>query len=134
MSLRQGLVPADWKTENVTPVFKKGDRNIPGNYRPISLTFVVGKNAREHIRDKIVRYLIRDSQHEFRYKRSCLSNLLTFCNDLFSVHDLTRSLDIVYLYFQKAFDKVPHNKFMFKQLGIAGNVHNWTENWLSNKK
>ena len=93
------------------------------------------------IRDKVVNYLegnslIRDTQHGFRHKRSCLSNLLTFYNDLFSAHDITRSLDIVYLDFQKAFDKVPHNKLMFKvkQLGIAGNVHNWIKNWLSNRK
>ncbi len=62
--------------------------------------------------------------------------MLTFHNDLFTVHDITRLLDIVHLDFRKAFDKVPHNKLMFKvnQLGIAGNVHNWIENWLSNRK
>ncbi len=82
-SLSQGLVPADWKTANVTPVFKKGARNISGNYRPSSLTSVVGKILENIIRDKIVSYLerhspIRDSQHGFRHKRSCLSKLLTF--------------------------------------------------------
>ncbi len=41
--LRQGSVPADWKAANVTPIFKKGKRNTPGNYRPVSLTSVVGK-------------------------------------------------------------------------------------------
>ncbi len=62
--------------------------------------------------------------------------MLTFYNDLFSAHDITRSLDIVHLDFQKAFDKVPQSKLMFKikQLGIASNVHNWIENWLSNRK
>ena len=84
------------------------------------------------ISDKVVSYLeryslISDSQHEFRHKRSCLSNLLTFYSDLFHVHDNTRSLDLVYLDFQKVFDKVPHSKLMFtvKQLGINGNVHSW---------
>ncbi len=59
-----------------------------------------------------------------------------FYNDLFLALDITRYLDIVYRDFQKSFDKVPHNKLMFKvkQLGIDGNVHNWTENWLSNRK
>ena len=66
ISLCQGLVLADWKTANVTPIFKKGDRSIPGNYRPISLTSVVGKMLESIIRDKIVSYLeqhtlIRDS-------------------------------------------------------------------------
>ena len=141
ISLRQGLVHADWKTANVIPIFKKGDRSTPGNYRLISLTCVVGKMLESIIRDKIVSYLeqhslIRDSQHCFRNKRSCLSNLLTFYNDLFFAHDITRSLDIVFLDFQKAFDKVTHKKLMFKvkQLGIDGNVYNWIENWLSDRR
>ncbi len=59
-----------------------------------------------------------------------------FYNDLFHACDFTRSLDIVYLDFQKAFHKVPHKKLMHKvkQLGFAGTVHNWTDNWLSNRK
>ena len=141
LSLRRGLVPADWKAANITPIFKKGDKNTPGNYRPISLTSVVGKMLESIIRDKVVSYLeryslISDSQHGFRHKRSCLSNLLTFYNDLLQAHDNTKSLDIVYLDFQKAFDKVPHDKLMFKvkQLGINGNVYNWVKNWLSNRK
>ncbi len=134
-SISQGSVLADWKRANVTPIFKKGTRNISVNHRPISLTFVVGKMLESIIRDKIVSYLelhslMRDSQHCFRHKRSCLSNFLTFYNDLFTVHDISRSLDIVYIDFQKAFDKVPHNKLMFnvEQLGIVGKVHNWIEN------
>ncbi len=93
------------------------------------------------IRDKLVSYLeryslISYSQHGFRHKRSCLSNLVTFYNDLFHAHDNTKSLDIVYLDFQKAFGKVLHNKLMFKvkQLGINGKVHNRIENWLNNRK
>ncbi len=62
--------------------------------------------------------------------------MLTFYNDLLHAHENTEPLDIVYLDFQKAFDKVPHNKLMFKvkQLEIKGKVHNWIENWLSNRK
>ncbi len=61
---------------------------------------------------------------------------MTFYNDLLHAHENTKSLDIVYLDFQKTFDKVPHSKLMFKvrQLGINGNVHNWIKNWLSNRK
>ncbi len=93
------------------------------------------------IKDKIVSYLerhslIRESQPGFRNKRSYLSNLLSFYNDLFLAQDTARSLDIVYLDFQKAFDKVPHRKLMFKvkQLQIDGTSCNWVENWLSNRK
>ncbi|KGL83727.1 RNA-directed DNA polymerase from mobile element jockey, partial [Tinamus guttatus] len=42
-SRRMGEVPEDWKKANVTPVFKKGKKEDPGNYRPVSLTSVPRK-------------------------------------------------------------------------------------------
>lgn len=42
-SILTGLVPADWRKANVVPIFKKGQRHIPENYRPVSLTSIVGK-------------------------------------------------------------------------------------------
>ncbi len=62
--------------------------------------------------------------------------MLTFYNDLLHAHDNTKSSDIVYLDFQKAFDKVPHSKLMFKvrQLGINGKAHNWIKNWPSKRR
>ncbi len=61
---------------------------------------------------------------------------MTFYNDLFSDYDVTQSLDIVYLDFQKAFDKVPHHKLLYKlkQIGIDGQVNEWIANWLSNRQ
>ena len=47
-SWNHGEVPADWKTAGVTPLFKKGGRQKAGNYRPVSLTSVVGENAGVH--------------------------------------------------------------------------------------
>ena len=80
-SLDEGVVPDDWKSANISPVFKKGNRNVMDNYRPFSLTSQVCKVFESIIRDSMVRYLednglIRDSQHRFRKGRSCLSNLL----------------------------------------------------------
>ena len=140
-SLIVGKVPSDWKCANVTPIFKKGDKSSPSNYRPISLTSVVCKLMETVIRDSIVRFLeeshvLNDSQHGFRNKRSCVTNLLDFFHYVFDVYDESKAVDVVYLDFQKAFDKVPHKRLLSKVLshGIAGNIHIWLKDWLSERK
>ena len=50
-SMRTGIVPHDWRSANVVPIFKKGDPGDPGNYRPVSLTSVVGKLMEVIIKD-----------------------------------------------------------------------------------
>ena len=141
LSLRTGKVVREWKLANVTPLFKKGDKSNPGNYRPISLTSVVCKLMESILRDKIVKFLeenniIRDSQHGFRNKRSCLTNLLDFLYDIYEMYEEGRAVDIIYLDFQKAFDKVPHKKLLNKleYHGIRGHIHCWISDWLSNRK
>ena len=141
MSLRQGTMPQDWKDANVTPIYKKGCRKQPSNYRPISLTSVICKILESIIKDNIVKYLdkhnlIKSSQHGFSKNKSCLTNLIEFYHKLFHEHDRTKALDIIYLDFQKAFDKVPHDKLMMKvkSLGINGNVGQWIEDWLKNRR
>ncbi len=69
-SVDTGHIPRLWKEANMTPIFKKEDKSITANYRPISLTSVVGKmlesiiarNIRDHLE---THRLINDSQHVF---------------------------------------------------------------------
>ncbi|CAL4211378.1 unnamed protein product, partial [Meganyctiphanes norvegica] len=53
-SLQTGETPDDWRKANVTPIFKKGDRNDPANYRPVSLTSQVCKVLETVVRDNIL--------------------------------------------------------------------------------
>ena len=82
--LRSGQVPVQWKEANMTAIFKKkGQRCEPENYRPVSLTSQIGRILERIIRDHLVKFLednalLRDSQHGFRSKRSCLTILLEF--------------------------------------------------------
>jgi hypothetical protein len=52
-SLDEGVVPHDWKEENVTPIFKKGTKSSPGNYKPVSLTCISCKLMESILRDAI---------------------------------------------------------------------------------
>ncbi len=140
-SLQSGSLPDDWKLANVTPIFKKGSKSLPCNYRPISLTSIVCKMLETLIRDKLVNHLeknklINNTQHGFRYKRSCLTNLLDFFYDIFNQYDENKAVDIIYLDFQKAFDKVPHKRLLtkLKSHGIQGVILKWIGNWLTNRK
>ena len=56
-SLKEGVVPLDWRLANVTPIFKKGQTCDPGNYRPISLTCVLCKLMESVIKDTLIKHL-----------------------------------------------------------------------------
>jgi hypothetical protein len=140
-SFENTIVPEDWKRANVSVIFKKGDKKNPANYRPVSLTSNVGKIMEKIIKEEIVKLLeknqsIRDSQHGFRNKRSCLTNLLTFMEKVAEDLDSGEVVDVVYLDFQKAFDKVPHLRLIAKleEIGVKGRVLKWIKEWLQGRK
>ena len=119
LSLEEGIVPSEWKEANITPLFKKGSRNKPANYRPVSLTSVVCKLLETLIRDHMVEFLVKHklintSQHGFQKARSCLTNLLYFIKKITKWVDDGSSVEFVYIDFQKAFDKVPHQRLLVK--------------------
>src|SRR5437870_12729118 len=80
--------------------------------------------------------LIRDSQHGFRSGRSCLTNLLDFMEEVTKELDNGNSVDVVYLDFAKAFDKVPHKRLLSKieAHGITGKILKWISSWLSDRR
>ncbi|KAF2351835.1 hypothetical protein FHG87_017407 [Trinorchestia longiramus] len=93
-SLETGIVPDDWKRTNVIPIFKKGNKQISNNYRPISLTSV-SKTIERLFKVRIAKHLndqnlINDTQHGSREKRSCLTNLLDFCEKVNRIYDRTK--------------------------------------------
>ena len=104
LSLEEGIVPSEWKEANITPLFKKGSRNKPENYRPVSLTSVVCKLLETLIRDHMVEFLVKHklintSQHGFLKARSCLTNLLCFLGEITKWVDDGSPVDVVYLDF-----------------------------------
>ena len=73
--------------------------------------------------------LIGNSQRGFRNKRSCLTSLLDFFAQVIDTYDTdnNKAVDLVYLDFQKAFDKVAHERLMVKVNAhdIQGDTARW---------
>ena len=140
-SLSQGEVPEEWKQANVVPIFKKGVKSDPGNYSPVSLTTVSCKRMESILKDDIMEHLARNhlinnTQHGFMKGRSCTTNLLEFMERVTKEVDSGKCMDIVYLDFAKAFDKVPTARLLKKveAHGIGGTVGVWIQKWLEGRK
>ncbi|CAM5138679.1 unnamed protein product [Natator depressus] len=141
LSFKSVSVPNDWKIVNVLPIFKKGSRGDPGNNRPVCLTSVPRKLVETRVKNNIVRHidehkLLCKSQHGFSKGRSCLTNLLVLFEGVNKHVDKGGPVDIVYLDFQKAFDKIPHQRLLCKLSchGIRRKVLSWIENWLKDRE
>ena len=85
-SIDTGEIPKEWSLANFCPLFKKGDRSLARNYRPVSLTripcrlleHIVCSNIMSHLDEH---ELLSDRQHAFRKWESCETQLTTKIND-----------------------------------------------------
>ncbi|CAM4675942.1 unnamed protein product [Lepidochelys kempii] len=136
-SWRSGEVPDDWKKANVVPIFKKGKKEDPGNYRPVSLTSVPGKIMEQVLKESILKHLherkvIKNSQHGFTKGRSYLTNLIAFYDEITGSVDEGKAVDVLFLDFSKAFDTVSHSILVskLKKYGLDECTTRWVESWL----
>lgn len=127
--LERGELPEVWKLSIVTPLYKKGNRNLPGNYRPISLTCNMCKCMEKIIVRKLTSFLlenhtISEFQHGFLPGRSTITNLISCLDSWTKSFDKNEQVDVIYLDFEKAFDKVPHNLLLYKleHHGVRGSL------------
>ncbi|RMC02752.1 hypothetical protein DUI87_19942 [Hirundo rustica rustica] len=123
-----GEGPDDWKLASVTPIHKKDGREDPSNYSPVSLTSVPSKVMEQFIQS--VRQNLQPGyqarQHRFRRGRSCLTNLVSFYDQV------TCLVDVVYLDLSKAFDTVSHSTLLEKlaACGLDRSTLSWVRIWL----
>ena len=136
-SIQENFVPEDWKILHISPIFKKGSREIASNYRPISLTSIICKIMESLIKDVIMKHLkdtklLSNYQYGFIEGRSTVTQLLNFLSSCISHVVDRKTVDTIYFDFSKAFDTVPHKRLLKKieAYGISGNILSWIKNYL----
>ena len=126
---REEIVPPQWREGLIVNIFKKGDKEDPGNYRGITLLSVVGKVFCKVLNDRLVKYLdngqvLHEGQAGFRVKRSCVDNIFTL-NEI--VQGRLKEDKRTYAFFldiQKAYDTVWHDGLWYKlwNSGVKGKL------------
>lgn len=140
-SLKTCEVPQEWKIAKIIPIHKSGDASNPSNFRPISLTCSAGKILEHLILKHIVTFvenhsLIDPNQHGFRSGLSTVTQLVETVHDLALTIDKRGQVDIVFLDLSKAFDRVSHQKLVYKLQSIFGHgvLTKWLKDYLSGRK
>ena len=140
-TMDEGCIPQDWKMAYVSPIFKKGARNKAENYRPISLTSIVGKLMEYFVKGSIMTHmraenLLSSKQYGFINGGSTTIQLSSYLDKCIDTIVSGGIVDTIYFDFAKAFDSVPHERLpgKLKSYGINGKILGWIKAFLSNRR
>lgn len=139
-SFATSIIAPPMKMQYITPIYKKGDRTNAANYRPVSITSHMIKIFERVIRSRLVSHiegkgLLSDNQHGFRKTKSCLTQLIDHFDHVLKCLNSGEEVDVIYLDYAKAFDKVDHKILLakLKRYGIKGKMYNWIKEFLTNR-
>ena len=141
LSIKLSTFPEECKIAKLKPIFKKGARTDPKNYRPISLLPLVSKIIEKSIHFQIEDFLNKKKliymyQSGFRTNHStdlCLAQLIDF---VATGMDKQMHTSMILVDLQKAFDTLDHGVLLekMKYFGFRASVIKWFESYLSNRK
>ena len=139
--LDHGIFPSVWKISCVNPLYKKGEPNLVGNYRPISLLSTLSK-VFEKIIFKYTYNFFLEQNLITPFQSGFLPGFSTITQLIELQYIFAKSLDnhcdtrIIFLDISKAFDRVWHDGLIFKLKlnGITGNLLQWFESYLTNRQ
>ncbi|KAK4329292.1 hypothetical protein Pmani_000326 [Petrolisthes manimaculis] len=118
-SLQLGELPLDWKEALVSPIYKKGAKNLAANYRPISLAAILCKILESIICEVLLDHMLKNNalspkQYGFIHGRSTVLQMLHYLNHCYEIVARDGVVDVIYLDYAKAFDSVPHRRLLSK--------------------
>ena len=140
-SLQTMELPTEWKQGQISAIFKKGNRKLASNYRPVSLTSIVCKSIEHIIREHVIGHmksnkLFSSKQYGFISGRSTTLQLLQVMNIWTEALDQGHHIDAIYMDFMKAFDTVPHRRLLSKlgAHGVSNPILGWIKSFLTDRK
>ena len=133
--------PESWKEAVVIPIFKKGNKLLAENYRPISLTSTPCKCMEKIVVRELTSFFLENQvippeQHGFLPRKSTITNLLTRLHQWTLADDNNEPIDVLYLDFEKAFDKIPIGYLLYKleHYGVRGKLLYFIRGFLQGRK
>ena len=138
--IETGTIPVCFKEATVIPVYKKGSKQDPNNYRPVSLTSCILKVFEQILLDTMLDFVEENNimspyQHGFYRSRSTCTNLLNFWHDVTKLADIHSQISVIYTDMSKAFDRIPH-KYLIAKLdnyGFRGKLLNVLRSYLEHR-
>lgn len=141
LSLSSNCIPSQWKEAFIVPVFKKGNRQNPDNYRPISLTSAICRLFETVIINKLLPFILERnllSRYQFGFlpNRSSCSNILSSLHEWLASYSSSICTNVLYTDIKKAFDSVNHRLLVqaLRTYGLNNDVVNWFQNFLSKRQ
>jgi len=140
-SFKSGCFPSHLQIAKVIPIYKKGDANLPENYRPISLLTIFSKIFEKIVFKRVMTFLenhslISNCQYGFRPNYSTELAIHCLTNQIYEVLDKKQYQITVFCDLSKAFDTISHDILLQKLevYGIRGPALAWFQSYLSNRK
>ena len=141
LSLAKEIFPDDWKIATIVPLHKGGSKDIPGNFRPVSLLPLPGKLLEKVVHANISSYLEENNylvkcQGGFRKNRSTTSTIVSFTDEVLGAMNDSKLTLATFIDLKKAFDTINHTVLLRKMehLGVRRKVLGWCKNYLENRK
>ena len=140
-SIETGIFPTEWKKAKMTPIYKANDKDLPDNYRPISVIPDIAKVFERIVFNQLYDYLSTNNllskyQSDFRPFHSTLYALLEATTEWFQKLDQGWVNSIVFLDLAKAFDTVDHGILISKlsNYGIKATSLEWFKSYLDDRE
>lgn len=141
LSLNSHKAPVQWKSALVIPIFKKGDRRNPGNYRPVSLTSSMSRLFEKVLLNKMLEYvqinnLLSPLQFGFLPKRSSCEQLLSCSYKWLQSYCQNESVKVLYTDITKAFDSISHKIIVntLQEYGFSEQAVLWLQDFLYDRQ